>query len=352
MIDKTKYVVLDVETNGLNSERDDLLSISFYLPDEGKEYTRFLPLDLNAVINPQAYSVNGITKEMLANQIHITQEEFNSVAKEYHLFEREILHFGRIDRSFLKSYIKRHHLVGFSKMSFHDIKNHFITSSFSTGVYSKDNLCKAFGIEGVIETHTGINDCKLEWKLFEKINGGHILCQSDNSYLGKYNLYELSDDYYIPASSIRYFPNFKYVTNFPAIKVRYEVIKQIQISNKYFDDDSEFGFQPLGFASEKVITAMLNAEVQPKPAFVSDNFRKLKYLASFKAYTPIDEIEVEVNEDGSLTAIDECNAVQINRMNKLMDVIRKKAAPLIEYIGKEIFENRPVKSVWLYRFLK
>ena len=35
------YVVLDVETNGLRSKEHDLLSISVYKPDDGKEYNRF-----------------------------------------------------------------------------------------------------------------------------------------------------------------------------------------------------------------------------------------------------------------------------------------------------------------------
>ena len=33
MIDSSKFVVLDVETNGLSSVRDNLLSISIYKPD-------------------------------------------------------------------------------------------------------------------------------------------------------------------------------------------------------------------------------------------------------------------------------------------------------------------------------
>ena len=45
--DPTEYVVFDVETNGLKSKRNDLLSISFYKPDDGKEYSKFLPLELN-----------------------------------------------------------------------------------------------------------------------------------------------------------------------------------------------------------------------------------------------------------------------------------------------------------------
>ena len=37
-IDSKKYVVLDVETNGLSSLENDLLSISLYKPDDGKSY--------------------------------------------------------------------------------------------------------------------------------------------------------------------------------------------------------------------------------------------------------------------------------------------------------------------------
>ena len=40
-IDPARYVVLDVETNGLRSKKDDLLSLSLYKPDDGKEYNRF-----------------------------------------------------------------------------------------------------------------------------------------------------------------------------------------------------------------------------------------------------------------------------------------------------------------------
>lgn len=54
------YVVVDVETNGFRSKEHDLLSISLYKPDDGLEYDRFLPLDLNEAV--YTTEVNGITK--------------------------------------------------------------------------------------------------------------------------------------------------------------------------------------------------------------------------------------------------------------------------------------------------
>ena len=75
----TKYVVFDVETNGLKSKKDDLLSISFYKPDDGKEYCKFLPLELNRKI--VTTHINGITEKDLANATALTQDEFDKKKK-------------------------------------------------------------------------------------------------------------------------------------------------------------------------------------------------------------------------------------------------------------------------------
>ena len=70
-IDINKYVVLDVETNGLNSTYDDLLSISIYEPSTDRMYNRFLPLELNKYVFTT--DINGITDEMLDDKEPITQ---------------------------------------------------------------------------------------------------------------------------------------------------------------------------------------------------------------------------------------------------------------------------------------
>ena len=88
-VDPSKYVVLDVETNGLSSVRDDLLSISIYKPDTGEMYNRFLPLELNS--EATRTEINGITTSDLKNCLPLTQDEVDELIHTYELKERTIL---------------------------------------------------------------------------------------------------------------------------------------------------------------------------------------------------------------------------------------------------------------------
>lgn len=106
----SKYVVFDVETNGLKSQQDDLLSISFYKPDDKREYSRFLPLELNSKV--ETTHINGITEKDLAGTTALTQFEFDQIVEEYELEKRIILVYsGRnFDEAFLREYMKRHQI--------------------------------------------------------------------------------------------------------------------------------------------------------------------------------------------------------------------------------------------------
>ena len=90
-----KYVVLDVETNGLSSIKDDLLSISIYKPDDGKIYDRFLPLELSDEV--ETTYINGITKDMLKDKSPLTQNELDEVISSFELEKMTILLYGNID---------------------------------------------------------------------------------------------------------------------------------------------------------------------------------------------------------------------------------------------------------------
>ena len=85
----SEYVVLDVETNGLSSLRDDLLSISIYQPDTQKLYNRFLPLELD--MDVYTTHINGITKKDLKKATPLSQDEVDVLIEEFDLFNRTIL---------------------------------------------------------------------------------------------------------------------------------------------------------------------------------------------------------------------------------------------------------------------
>ena len=92
---ENKYVVLDVETNGLSSLYDDLLSISIYKPDDEKMLDRLLPLELNSDV--YTTHINGITKKDLKNAKPFSQDEIDDIIKEFELDTRIILTYGNLD---------------------------------------------------------------------------------------------------------------------------------------------------------------------------------------------------------------------------------------------------------------
>jgi DNA polymerase III alpha subunit (gram-positive type) len=117
MVDSTKYVVLDIETNGLSAEYYDLLSISIYKPDDQKVYNRFFPLEKNEELFQT--EINGITNEMLEGATPLNQQEVDTIIKEFDLENRQVLTYGSIDERFLKKYFQTHFLNGIEKFSFY-----------------------------------------------------------------------------------------------------------------------------------------------------------------------------------------------------------------------------------------
>ncbi len=332
-IDEKKYVVLDVETNGLSSIRDDLLSISLYKPDDKKMYNRFLPLELNDWV--ETTYINGITEEMLEGKLPLTQNEFDSIVFNFELDKRIILTYGSIDEKFVKNYLKRKKIKGFEKLTFYNFKHDIISSRFSEGNITKDNLCRICGIENVQKVHSGINDCILEWQLFHKMNGNKLLVINNR-------VYEFSKDYIIPVSYLTTYPNFKYcIDNFPKINCKIEELKKIRIDSTKI---KKFENNITGISIEHLINSLLNVKDMNEETllFQIKNKKNLKELGKLPSL--IHEIPISFNSDGTLRAINIQDEKRIKEINKVTELIKENIKPLIKYIKQDIFDNEEIMS--------
>ena len=326
-----EYVVLDVETNGLSSLNYDLLSISIYQPDTQKLYNRFLPLELNK--NIYTTHINGITKEDLKGATHLTQQEVDELFLEYDLCNRTILIYGSIDEKFIKNYFKRKGLVGFEKLTFFNFKRNIISSRFTGGNITKDNLCRLYGIENVQEIHTGANDCLLEWKLFEKLNGNKLLITHNK-------VFEFNNEYIVPVSYLVSYPNFKYhTTNLPRFKCKSRIVKKFEVASSKI---KKFPTNFNGMTIEHLINTMLNVEKVNSSDFLIQNKSKLKYIG--KLPSPYDEIYMKFNSDGTVSAVDKKDESLAEELNQFILLLKKEITPLVDYIKKGIFKNQHILS--------
>lgn len=332
-INAKDYVVLDVETNGLSSLRDDLLSISIYKPDDKKTYNRFLPLELSNHV--ETTYINGITKKMLKDKEPLTQEEFNKIIKDFELENRTILIYGNIDEKFMKNYLKRKKIKGFDKLKFYNFKHDIISSRFSEGNITKDNLCRIYEIDNIQEVHTGLNDCILEWQLFKKMNGNKLIIINNE-------VFEFNKNYIIPVSYLTTYTNFKYcINNFPSIKCSIEEVKKIRIDSS---DIKKFENNISGISIEHLINSLLDAKDMNKETFQFqlENKKKLKKIGELPSIRY--EIPIILNRDGTISALFKRDEARIKEINKVTEIIKKKIQPLIDYIRHDIFCDNQIMS--------
>lgn len=326
-----KYVVLDVETNGLSSIRDDLLSISIYQPNTQKMYNRFLPLELDRDV--YTTHINGITKEDLKNATPLTQDEVDELIAEFDLCNRTILTYGNIDEKFIRNYFKRKGLCGFEKLNFFNFKRNIISSRFSGGNVTKDNMCRLYGIDNVQELHTGENDCLLEWELFKKLDNNKLLITNDK-------VFEFNNEYIVPVSLFASHPNLKYHTqNLPCYTCSSRVVKRFEVVSRNI---KKFQTNFNGIIIEDIIYAMLDAEEVDSSDFLIQNKRKLKYIG--KLPTPYDEIYMSYNSDGTVSAVDEKDIALANELNKFILLLKNEIEPLADYIKNSIFKKKRILS--------
>lgn len=246
-----------------------------------------MPLELSDEV--YTTHINGINKKMLKNKAPLTQAEFDKIIIDFELERRIILTYGNIDERFIKNYLKRKKINGFEKLKFYNFKHDIISSRFSEGNITKDNLCRVYGLDNIKEVHSGLNDCILEWNLLKKMNGKKLLVINNE-------VFEFNRDYIIPVSYLTTYTNFKYcINNFPKIQCNMKKLKNIRIDSS---EIRKFSNNISGISIEHLINSLLNIKDINKEnlIFQVENKKKLKKigkLPSLRYEIPVIKKETE-----------------------------------------------------------
>ena len=332
------YVVLDVETNGLSKKLDDLLSISIYDPLKKVCYNRFLPLDMQPSV--ATGWINGIADIDLLNKKHLNQDEVNKIINYFDLKNRTVLVFGSndFDSGFINAYLNRHGLIGFEDLKYDNIKKHIPSGAFDlAGSATKDNLCKLFGIEGVQDVHSGQNDCLLEWKLFEKF-------VEYRPIRIKNKFYKFNEDYIVPITVLIQNPE---IYKYSEIPFRYvlgttESVFSYNIPEKALNKIKKFDTNITGISLENIIYAELGVKKQDNAAFLIKNKMQLQTICEVE--TKVEEIPVQVGDDGLIEAIEEKDKSFISEVNNVALVIKDELKTTIKFIKEKVFANEDILS--------
>lgn len=337
---KNKYIVLDVETNGLRTSNDDLLSLSLYDPTTGICYNRFLPLNLQPLV--LTTHINGITDKILSKYTHMSQDEINWICKYFNLKDKIILVYsggkGLFDLTFLENYLKRNKLYGFDNLNVENIKSKIPKAPFgSEGELTKDNLCRMFSIDGVNERHSGLNDCILEWKLYECLNKGCYLFIENN-------LYQYTDKYIIPYTYLYKHPELIKFANIrlPRVQGIVEEIYKLTAPNSLLKKIKKFPTNITGITLEHAINSYLKAVKQENISFLSKNKSHLKFIGSLDS--SLVTIPIITEDDGTVKSINSEYQEFIEKVNDVSKSIMKFIEPLADYIKINIFKNKEILS--------
>lgn len=335
---KQKYVVFDVETNGTRKCSDDLLSLSIFDPFTGVCYNRFFPLDLQPLI--LTGYIHGITEDTLKGATHLTQLEMDQIIEYFGLKNSILLSYsggqGTFDSSFVMNYCKRHEITGFEDLRFMNIKQAVPHAPFwAQGQLTKDNLCRIFGIEGVSEVHSGQNDCMLEWKLFEKLDGQPVFFIQDN-------LFRYHPEYILPVTYISQHPDLPRIAGIeiPNVLGHPRAIFEYEFPKSALESIKKFENNITGITIEHAINSMLGVKQQNNLRFLAENKSHLEFVGSLDNH--LQEIQVIKEDDGTIRAKNPQDAVFVSGVNEVTQIIMGHLSSTVEFVREKIFRDSEI----------
>lgn len=163
-----EYVVIDVETTGVSTETDGIIEIGALLVKNGEAAEEFQVLvQRGSPLNSNIVSLTGITDEMLKAE-GVPPEEALTRLVAFVANRTIVCHNADFDCGFLLAEAKRCGVKLFRSQCKDTLT---IARRRVKGVtqYSLGHLCEHFGID-VGERHRALSDCKLTFRLFEKLN--------------------------------------------------------------------------------------------------------------------------------------------------------------------------------------
>lgn len=333
-VEPNDYLVLDVETNGLSPEKDDLLCIALYDPATEKSQVRYLPLELQDEV--VTTSINGITKEDLRGAAPLGQAEVDKVFARYSVEKRTILTYSGtgFDERFLRAYFSRHELFGLDGLVFKDIKKD-IFSSYSPNIsISKDNLCLAMGIEGVRNVHDALRDCILEWQIFKRMSGRCLLVTGDKLFAG-------SAEYIVPAGSLDSHRRLRARLDglLPDIAVREEIAYMYRPARTLAEGIVRFSSNFTGRAFEELVFGMLGVKREENIELLIANKAKMEYLGRIPMVEGFRGVPLRHESDGRVIAVLERDRVLAKAITASNMAMKRCLGPVVEHLrallGKE-----------------
>lgn len=337
---KNKFLVFDVETNGIRRVSDDLLSLSIYDPSTGICYNRFFPLERQPIVFTT--SINGIETKDLENECHMNQEELDKLIDFFDMKHKVLLSYsggtGTFDSSFAINYCKRHKLKGFKELAFDNIKNYVPKVPYGAeGQLSKDNLCRLLGINGVEDVHTSSNDCLLEWKLFEKLYGKKLFFDGND-------LFSFDENYIVPVSKLNASPELRQYKGIEPFNIRGHLteIFQYSFSQKSLKEIKKFPTNITGITVEEGIDSLLNVQKQDNLSFLRKNKSLLTHLLTLPP--SIKEIPVIPTGDGKFMPVHPEDEEEVEGVNDVTSFIISELPSTVKFIKEEIFHSSPILS--------